>query len=109
MADSGIDMEWCECENAIEWLDGQKTATVTIHSEKLRNRVMRLAEEYPDKIKVIAEPKKNGGFLYARVPRSWVKINPPPKRSEMTEEQKQALAERGRKALAELAERKNKA
>lgn len=100
MCESGIDM-WCDCENAIEWLDGQKTATVTIHSEKLRNRVLKLAEEYPNKVKVIAHPKENHGYLYARVPRTWVKVSPP-RTVEMSEEQKQALAERGKAALAKL-------
>lgn len=99
MCESGIDM-WCDCENAIEWLDGQKTATVTIHSEKLRNRVLKLAEEYPNKVKVIAHPKENQGYLYARVPRAWVKISPPPKR-ELSDEQIEAARERMKKLRAE--------
>lgn len=80
---------WNERENAIEWLDGQTVATVTLCSQKLRNKVMRLAEQYPDDVEIRAEPESNGGTVVAHIPRKWVKISPPPKR-EMTDEQREA-------------------
>ena len=84
-----------EWENAIEWLDGQKTATVTLHSQKLLNRVMKLQKEYPDKVKIVAGPKENGGYLLAHVPAAWLKIEPK-RKVELTEERKAELAERMR-------------
>ena len=80
---------WSERENAIEWLDGQMTATVTLCSQKLRNKVMRLAEQYPDDVEIRAEPESNNGTLVTHIPRKWVKISPPPRR-EMTDEQREA-------------------
>lgn len=84
---------WGENENAIEWLDSRDKATVTLHGGRLKNRVMRLAEEYPDEVEIRREPDENGGFLVAKIPVKWVKITPP-RRLELTDEQKEALAER---------------
>ena len=83
---------WTENENMIEFLDNDKEATVTLHDMRLKNRVMKLTEEYPDEVTIKAVPEQNHGFLVAHVPKKWVKINPPIKR-EMTEEQKQANRE----------------
>lgn len=87
------DTTWGENENAIEWLDSRDKATVTLHGGRLKNRVLRLAEEYPDEVEIRREPDENGGFLVAKIPVKWVKITPP-RRLELTDEQKEALAER---------------
>ena len=84
---------WTENENMIEFLDNDKKATVTLHDMRLKNRVLKLAEEYPDEVTIKAMPERNHGYLVAHVPKKWVKINPPIKR-EMTEEQKDVLRER---------------
>ena len=83
---------WTENENMIEFLDNNKEATVTLHDMRLKNRVMRLAEEYPDEVTIKVMPEQNHGYLVAHVPKKCVKISPPIKR-EMTEEQKQAKRE----------------
>lgn len=87
------DTTWGENENAIEWLDSRDKATVTLHGGRLKNRVLRLAEESPDEVEIRREPDENGGFLVAKIPVKWVKITPP-RRLELTDEQKEALAER---------------
>lgn len=84
---------WGENENAIEWLDNKHKATVTLHGMRLRNKVMKLAEEYPDEVEVRREPDENGGFLVAKIPVKWVKIAPP-RRLELTDEKKEELRER---------------
>lgn len=89
---SGTDTEWCEGENAIEWLDIDNEVTVTLHGGKLKNRVLKLAEEYPDEVTIKVDPEKNHGYLVAHLPRKWIKINPP---RQYTDEQKLAIAERG--------------
>lgn len=68
-----------EYENAIEFLDSQKTATVTLHSKRLRNRILKLAEQYPDEVAIIARPDDRGqhGYLFAHVPVAWLKVIPP--------------------------------
>lgn len=84
---------WGENENAIEWLDSRDKATVTLHGGRLKNRVLRLAEEYPDEVEIRREPDDNGGFLVAKIPAKWVKITPP-RRLELTDEQKEELMAR---------------
>lgn len=87
------DTTWGENENAIEWLDTKPKATVTLHGGRLKNRVLRLVEEYPDDVEIRREPDGNGGFLVAKIPAKWVKITPP-RRLELTDEQKEELRER---------------
>ena len=87
------DTTWGENENAIEWLDSRDKATVTLHGGRLKNRVLRLAEEYPDEVEIRREPDGNGGFLVAKIPVKWVKITPP-RKIELTDEQKEELRER---------------
>lgn len=87
------DTTWGENENAIEWLDNRQKATVTLHGGRLKNRVLRLAEEYPDDVEIRREPDGNGGFLVAKIPAKWVKITPP-RRLELTDEQKEELMAR---------------
>ena len=66
-----------EYENAIEWLDGQKTATVTLHSQKQKTALLRLAKAHPDKVKVVVRPEENGGFLVAHLPVGWIQFRAP--------------------------------
>lgn len=80
-----------EYENAIEFLDGQKTAAVTLHDRRLRNRVLRLAEQHPDEVAVICRPEENNGFLFAHIPLKWLRIQPP---KQMSEEQREKAKER---------------
>ena len=76
-----------EYENAIEWLDGQKTATVTLHSQKQKTALLRLAKAHPDKVKVVVRPEENGGFLVAHLPVAWIQFKAP---RVMSEKQKAA-------------------
>ena len=87
------DTTWGENENAIEWLDTQQKATVTLHGGRLKNRVMKLVEEFPDEVEVRREPDENGGFLVAKIPAKWVKITPP-RKLDLTDEQKEELMAR---------------
>lgn len=90
-----------EFENAIEWMDGQKTVTVTVHSQKIRNRILKLAKDHPDKVAVIARPEDRGqnGYLYARIPVGWLKIQPPVQRN-LTDEERAELKERAARMRA---------
>ena len=81
-----------EYENAIEWLDGQKTATVTVHSQKQKTALLRLAKAHPDKVKVVVHPRGNGGFLVAHLPVSWIQFRAPMKR-DLTDERREELRE----------------
>ena len=82
-----------EHENAVEWIAGQRTCTVTLWTGRQQNRVVSLCKKHPDKAKVIAWPEENGGYLYARIPLTWLRFAAPTTR-EMTEEEKAAATER---------------
>ena len=70
-------------ECVIEWVRGGDHAGVTAHSNsRLKSRIEKLAEKFPDKVKIIA--RNEDGSIFAHVPISYVKINPPRQVSEET-------------------------
>lgn len=80
-------------EFAINWIKGDKIASVTAPSSTaLGNKILRLAEERDDV--TIVRQNKDGSIL-ANVPVKWIKIGAPRK---MSEEQRAAAAERLRKS-----------
>lgn len=85
-------------ENAIEFMRDGKYATVTLSKPSLINRVMKLAQQKPQDVQILMRPENNGGYLYARVPVKWIKINPP---KELSEETKEKLTEQLRKGRGE--------
>lgn len=80
-------------EFCIEWIKGQQIATVSFPtSSKMKNAVIRLAEQYPDEVDYI---ENEDGSIYGHVPVKYIAIRHP---RVMTEEQKEAAAERLRAA-----------
>lgn len=79
-------------ENVIEFLNNEKTVTVSFCSRKWINKTKRLHEKNPNEVKIIAENKD--GSICATLPVKYLKISPPRK---ISEEQKQAAGERLRK------------
>lgn len=77
------------CENCIEFLRNEKTATVTFSQRKYITKIKRLAEKYPDEVEICAE--NEDGSIVAHIPVKYVRISPPKK---LTEEQKESLRER---------------
>lgn len=76
-------------EYVIEWVEGDKTATVTVPENSGRaNKLAKYASEYPDEVEM-----KHSELFH--IPTSWVSIRPP-KKMNYTEEQRQALRERAR-------------
>lgn len=56
------------------------------------NRIYKLAEEHSDDVKIVSE--NSDGSICAKVPVSWIKVNPPRKGRAMTDEQKKQFVER---------------
>lgn len=56
-------------------------------------KVRRLKEQYPEEVRIIAEPEENDGCIYAEMPSAWFTIRVP-KKVVLTDEQKQVLADR---------------
>lgn len=82
-------------ETAIEYVKGDKHATFYSGESKYISMIHRLAEEYPEQVEIKSEDE--GGVL-AHIPVSWFRAPKPPIKRQFTEEQKQASAERMRKA-----------
>ena len=79
-------------ENAIEFLENEKFMFVTFSQKKFINKVKALAEKHPDKVKIYEERTDS---IYARMPVSWLKIQPT---RVLTEKQKIANAKALEKA-----------
>ena len=77
-------------ENAIEWIKNSDTATVTFSQGRYITRIKKLAEKYPDEVQICSENKD--GSIVAHIPTKFIKISA--NKSNMTEEQKIANAER---------------
>lgn len=76
-------------EYVIEWVEGDKIAAITCpENSGLSNRLIKLAGEYPEEVQM-----SHSEFFH--VPKSWVKVSPPPRRT-YTEEQKEVMRERMR-------------
>lgn len=86
-------------ENVIEFLNGQKRATVTLSQGRYKTKIEKLAKERPDECKILA--RNSDGTILAHVPTSWVKISPP-RKVEMSEDRKEEL----RKQLANARNKK---
>lgn len=79
-------------ETCCNYTDNKKMY-VSTDERRLINRILRFAEQKPDDVTIIKRPEENDGCLYCVVPTSWLKITPP-RKHEVTEEQKVAAAER---------------
>lgn len=82
-------------ETCVEYIEQEITATFYSGERKLINKILKLAEERPDEVKIICMPEYNDGHILAHIPKSWLKISPPAKRT-LSEEQRAAAAERMR-------------
>ena len=86
-------METCieYCEPGWAWMSTDERRWI--------NKLRKLAHERPDECIILKQPEENDGFIYAKFPQKWVRVNPP-KVANMTDE------ERAARAAALLAARK---
>ena len=80
-------------ETAIDHMGRSDYAGVSTGEYSVKLRLSRLAEKYPDEVKMIAD--NTDGSVYYHVPWKWIKIRPP---RQISEEQRAASAERLRLA-----------
>ena len=96
----------------VNFVDSDDMVSVTAYQTKYMNQIKKLAEKYPDEVKIVKTAKENDGMMLAHLPKKFVKVSFGEARAkrEMTEEQKAAAAERMRIAQeikkAKLAEKK---
>ncbi len=89
-------------ENNIEWLNGQKTMTISLSERRLINKLKKLREQYPDEVELVAD--NHDGTYCFRIPRKYLKLS---RRKDLTEERRQAMSEQG-KRMAEKYFKKSK-
>lgn len=77
----------CE-DNCIEWLRGQNIVTVTLSYGRLKNKVLKLAEEFPEEVQIVAN--NEDGSIMAHLPLKYIKITHPKVVSENTLERLKA-------------------
>lgn len=79
-------------ECSIAWIRGGEYAEVSAYSgSRLKGRVLKLSEQFPDDVKILATNKD--GSIFAHVPAKYVKLRAP---KILTEEQRAELIERGK-------------
>ena len=87
-------------ECVIEWVKGDAMASVTMPVRtRLNSRLRKLAAAGLIDILI-----NKDGSIFCQIPSTWVKINPPPRRTELTDEQKEAVARK----LNSARERRNR-
>ncbi len=93
-----------ERETILNFNEGEATASVYTHSAALRRKLERLAKEHPEDCR-LHQVSHDGQAAEFYIPKGWIKIIPPRKRSPLTEEQKQQ--QREQLARARLARAQN--
>lgn len=79
-------------ECSIAWIRGSDYAEISAYNgSTLKNRTLKLKEENPEDVKILATNKD--GSIFAHVPIKYVKLRAPRK---LTEEQRAELIERGK-------------
>lgn len=74
-------------DTGISWSDdGTEWAYVGSDQKRIVNAIHRLKEQRPAEVKILEEPVDNDGCIYAKVPRSWIRIAPPRQMSESARE-----------------------
>jgi len=84
-------------ETAVEYLSTDATLWFTSNEKKWITKIMRLKESHPELVEILREPSENGGYLYARLPKDWLRVAPPRSLS-LTDEERRVRAERMRDA-----------
>lgn len=85
-----------EMETIINFNEEEKTAHIYTFRKPIIKKLNKLAEERPEECKMVRECNNDGQYSAEyEIPKKWVKINAGSLNKRiMTEEQKQAMAER---------------
>lgn len=78
-------------ETAWNHIAGEKKGEFYSAEQKYYNKILKLAEKYPDDVEIIAQ--NADGSMYFKLPVKWFKISPPKR---VSEEQRQRMAERAK-------------
>lgn len=80
-------------ETAYNQTNDNKTAEISTNEAVWINKLLRLADKYPNEIHILEHLDSNYGVLLVELPKSWFKISPP-RTCNLTDAQKAAASER---------------
>jgi hypothetical protein len=80
-------------ETCFSYTSEDECAIFSSSEKKWINKILKLQQAHPDKVKVIYHPDNNHGVIYAHIPKKWLKITPT-RQMNYTDEQRAAMAER---------------
>lgn len=83
-------------ETSVERIQGEEYCTVFTAERKFINQLKEFSTKYPEQVDIIKE--NEDGSILAHVPSNWFRFIKPPTKRNFTEEQKQAMVERMKKA-----------
>lgn len=78
-------------ETSWDHLSGEKTASISTSEKKWIKVIQDLKEKYPEQVDIVAV--EQDGSLLAHIPVDWLRIRPK-KKTNMTEDQREAAAAR---------------
>lgn len=78
-------------QNNVEWYTGDNTVTLSFTQKKYISKIKKYAKEHSD---VIITAENEDGSICAHIPLSWVKISPPRKGRNFSDEERKAATER---------------
>lgn len=84
-----------EQENVISWLKNGDTATVTFTQGRFISKIYKLAEKFPEDVKIVAENKNKEGnvsSIVAHIPTHYLNISN--RKRELSDEERKAIGER---------------
>jgi len=84
------------------WTTRDTRGYFTTNMKREVRRMTGYADTRPDEVTIIKEPKTNGGYLVALVPKTWFSVKPPRKRT-LTDEQRVIISKR----MSEIRKNKN--
>lgn len=90
-------------ETACGYLSEDHVLWVSSDDPKWKGRLLKLAEEYPDDVTIVRRPEDNDGCIYLKCPSTWLRIAPP-KKVNLSDEQRAAFGERMKKIRKEKSE-----
>ncbi len=82
-------------ETCFEYTD-RNVMYVSSTETKWINKITKLAEQYPNDVRIIKQPKDNDNCIYATVPSAWLKLTPP---KILSEEERQRRRETLKRSL----------
>ena len=86
-------------ENAVEFLVGDSTCTVTFTNQKHVNRIKKLYAKDKESFSYFVE--NADGSICAKIPLSWLRIMPP-KKLDLSEDERQLFRERLAKNMGRM-------